>query len=93
MTPVDFIGQKLIATLMFSLLLRDFAQCHLQPIDVDRFDQVFGKTDGPTFLQIVFHSESAKSNSGDRLFRANLPHQIVSAAVGQSNVADQQIEF
>ena len=54
------------------MLLRDFAQCRLQPIDVDRFDQVFGKSDRPTFLQIVFHPESAKRNSGDRLFSANL---------------------
>ena len=54
---------------------------------------MFGKSDRATFLQIVFHSKSAEGNAGDRLFRTNLPHQIVSTSVGQSDVAHEQIEF
>src|SRR5713226_7612398 len=42
---------------------------------------------------ILFHSEIAKRDAGQAFARSEFAHEFVAAAVGQANVANEQIEI
>ena len=51
------------------------------------------ETDVVAFAQIVFHSEAGQRDSENRVIILQLLHQIDAAAIGQTDVADQDIEL
>src|ERR1043166_3436970 len=64
-----------------------------QTLEVDRFCQVLGETSGAGFVHIVFHSEPAQRDSAQAFAAVQLAHQIVTAAIRQTDIADQEIEL
>src|SRR5437667_11261453 len=47
----------------------------------------------PRLGYILFHSETAKRDAAQAFARSEFAHELVAAAVGQANVANEQIEI
>ncbi len=65
----------------------------VQPLEVDWLGEMLGKTSSARQADVVFHSESAQRDPAQRVCRSQFLHQFVAAAIGQTNVADQQIKL
>lgn len=63
----------------------------LKPVEVYRLCQVLFETGVQTGLNILLHAETAERYPCDRAF-SKLTHDVQSASVGQTDVADQQVE-
>ena len=70
-----------------------FLEKRIEHVQVDRLDQVMFEAGLVTLTNIVFHSETRKSDSEDRSLGTQLFHQIDSAAVGQAEIANKHIKF
>jgi hypothetical protein len=44
-------------------------------------------------VNVLFHSITAEGDTFDRGSRSQCTHQVVSATIGQSNIADNQVKF
>jgi hypothetical protein len=69
-----------------------FLNERVELVQVDRFYQVMLKTYLAAFADILFHSETGKSNS-ERRFRDELLYQIDSTPIGQTQVADEDVKL
>src|SRR5205814_7462511 len=58
-----------------------------------RFDEMLGKSGFHAFRDVAVHSESADRNSGNSRNRAKISHQLCPSAVGQRDVADEQVKW
>src|SRR6266481_9970678 len=54
---------------------------------------MFSKTCLSGLVYVLFAAETAQGDSGQTLVKSHFAHQFIAAAIGQSNVADEQVEF
>lgn len=76
------------------LLLGDFLDDHLQSLEVDGFGEMLGEAGFVGFGEIFLHSKTGERDGGafEIAALAELPDQVDAAAIGQSDVAEKQIE-
>jgi len=65
----------------------------LEPVKVNRLGQVLGKAGITRLIDIGLHSETAERNSKQAFALPQFPHQLVTASVWQTDVADKQVEI
>lgn len=54
---------------------------------------MFGKTGLQTFLNVAIHSEAADGDSANPRNSVEASHEFGAAAIGQRDIADEQIEL
>ena len=72
-------------------LRRQFSYRAIQRVDVHRLCEVYGEASVATAAKIFLLAVSAERDAADRPTIAKLAHQVQAAAVGQADVADNQV--
>src|SRR6266542_3552026 len=72
---------------------RAFLNEGIKLVQINRFDEVMPESRCMTFADTIFHSVTGQSDSEKRRLGVQLFHQINSAAVGQTKIANEHIKF
>src|SRR6266487_1344442 len=97
----EFASQTRDQALRFAFLWRalfwphcsTFLNEHIKLVQIDRLDEVMLESCIVTFTDIIFHSETGQSDGKERPSGRQLLNQLDSAAIGQSEIADEHLKF
>ena len=65
----------------------------LEPVQLNRFDQMFGEAGVQTFFDVSAHAETTDGDSAQPGNGPQTSHQLDAGAVGQCDIADEQVEL